>query len=133
MIRNLLIIFLLLIAVCSCKRKIELKAGDLYGKWNYIKVENPFADPPDSVKHDEIVSEKPYILFTKDSLQMWWGGGILSRGSYHVSADSIHYTEVLPGGKTREFPFIVTKLEGNELVFETTGPDGSVVTTVKEK
>lgn len=132
MIRYISIVCLLLLSIYSCKHKIELKAADLYGRWNYVKVENPFAHPPDSVRHDEIETEKPYILFTKDSLQMWWGGGLLSHGSYHVSGDSIHFKEILKDGNTREFPFIVTKLEGKELVFETTGPDGSMVTAVKQ-
>jgi hypothetical protein len=132
MLRNILYICVASLLIASCKQQVKLNAGDLYGKWNYVKVENPNAHPPDSVKHDELVIQKPYILFSKDSLQLWWGGGLLSHGSYHVSGDSIHYKEILPDGKTREFPFIVTKMEGKELIFETTGEDGSVVTAVKQ-
>jgi len=133
MLRNILIIFAAGLALASCKEKIKLTTDKLYGKWNYIKVENPFAHPPDSVKSDELKIQKPYILFSKDSLQMWWGGGILSRGSYTVSGDSIQYKEILAGGQTRVFPMVVTKITDKDIVFETTGEEGSLVTAVKGK
>ncbi|HTI58268.1 hypothetical protein [Mucilaginibacter sp.] len=130
---SLLYSFIGLLLLVSCKQeKVKLKSGDLYGKWKYIKVENPYSHPPDSVKNEELQVQKPYILFSKDSLQIWWGGGILSRGSYKVEGDSIRFTEIMTDGKTREFPFIVTKLAGKYLVFETSGEDGSRVTAVKE-
>lgn len=129
--KSLLIVTIAVALISSCKQKITVNANQLYGKWKYVKVENPNAHPPDSVKSEELQIQKPYILFSNDSLQMWWGGGILSRGSYKVSGDSIHYKEILPDGKTREFPLIVTKLEGKTLVFQTSGEDGSEVTAVK--
>jgi len=116
----------------SCKKQIKLSPAQLYGKWNYIKVENPNAHPPDSVKSDELKIQKPYLLVSKDSLQLWWGGGILSKGTYTLAGDSIVYKEILPGGQTRVFPFIVSKLTTRDIVFETTGEDGSFVTAVKE-
>ena len=118
----------------SCKQQpVKLTANALYGKWNYIKVENPNSHPPDSVKSDELKIQKPYILFSKDSLQMWWGGGLLSRGSFKVSGDTIVYKEILAGGQTRVFPFIVSKLTDKDIVFGTTGEDGSLVTAVKAR
>jgi hypothetical protein len=131
MLKNISCIAAVIILFASCKQKVNITADKLYGKWNYVKVENPYAHPPDSVKSDELKIEKPYILFSKDSLQMWWGGGLLSRGSYTVSGDSIQYKEILPGGQTRVFPFIVSKLTDKEIEFETTGEDGSLVTAVK--
>jgi hypothetical protein len=105
----------------------------LYGKWKYLKVENPYSHPPDSVTTTELQLQKPYILFTqKDSMQIWWGGGLLSHGSYKVAGDSIRVNEILPGGKTREFPFIVSKISATDLIFETSGVDGTRVTAVKE-
>lgn len=133
MLRNILTICSAIFVLASCKQKIKLATDQLYGKWNYVKVENPFAHPPDSVKSDELKTEKPYILFSKDSLQMWWGGGILSRGSYKVSGDSIVYKEILAGGQTRVFPMVVSKLTDKDIVFETTGEEGSLVTAVKAK
>jgi hypothetical protein len=38
----------------------------------------------------------------------------------------------MPDGKKREFPFVVSKLTDKEIIFETTGKDGSRVTAVKE-
>ena len=132
MFRNISILALSLMLLLSCKQKIKLSPAQLYGKWNYIKVENQNSHPPDSVKSDELKIQKPYLLVSKDSLQLWWGGGILSKGTYTLSGDSIVYKEVLPGGQTRVFPFIVSKLTAKDIIFETTGEDGSFVTAVKE-
>ena len=132
MFRNILIISLALFLLASCKQQIKLSPAQLYGKWNYIKVENPNAHPPDSVKSEELKIQKPYLLVSKDSLQLWWGGGILSKGTYTLAGDSIVYKEILPAGQTRVFPFIVSKLTAKDIVFETTGEDGSFVTAVKE-
>jgi hypothetical protein len=131
MLRNISCIVAALVLLMSCKQRINITADQLYGKWNYVKVENPNAHPPDSVKSEELKIQKPYILFSKDSLQMWWGGGILSKGSYTVSGDSIRFNETFPDKRT--FPMIVSKLTDKDLVFETTGGDGSLVTTVKNK
>ena len=133
MLRNISCIGAVIVLLMSCKQKVNVTTDQLYGRWNYVKVENPFAHPPDSVKSEELKIQKPYILFSNDSLQMWWGGGLLSRGSYKVSGDSVQYKEILPGGKTRVFPFIVSKLTDKDIVFETTGEDGSLVTAVKSK
>jgi hypothetical protein len=133
MLRNISWIPVAIVLLVSCKQKVIVTANLLYGRWNYVKVENPYAHPPDSVKSDELKIQKPYILFSKDSVQMWWGGGLLSRGSYKVSGDSIQYKEILPGGQTRVFPFIVTRLTDKDIVFETTGEEGSLVTAVKSK
>ena len=132
MFRNISILALSLMLLLSCKQKIILSPAQLYGKWNYIKVENPNSHPPDSVKSDELKIQKPYLLVSKDSLQLWWGGGILSKGTYTLAGDSIVYREILPAGQTRVFPFIVSKLTAKDIVFETTGEDGSFVTAVKE-
>ncbi len=130
--RTILFACATLLLFASCKQKIKLSPAQLYGKWNYIKVESPNAHPPDSVKSDELKTEKPYLLVSKDSLQLWWGGGILSHGTYTLAGDSIVYKEILPGGQTRVFPFIVSKLTDKDIIFETTGEDGSFVTAVKE-
>ena len=124
---------ILLLLITSCKEKIVLKKADLYGKWKYLKVENPYSHPPDSVTAAELQTQKPYILFTQqDSMQIWWGGSLLSRGSFKVAGDSIRINEILPDGKTREFPFIVSKISATDLVFETSGVDGTRVTAVKQ-
>jgi hypothetical protein len=123
------IIILLLFAV-SCKSSIS--SADLYGKWKYVKVEHP-DDPTDSVRSRELAYDKPYIRFySNDSLQMMWGGKILSHGTFTTDGHNIRYKEQMPDGTTRAFPFWVIKLTDKEIVFETTVADKSRVTAVKE-
>jgi len=121
-------IILFLFAV-SCKSSIS--PADLYGKWKYVKVEHP-DDPTDSVRSAELTYNAPYIsFFDKDSLQMIWGGKILSQGTFTTEGQNILYTEKMPDGTTRAFPFWVISLNDNEIVFETTVADKSRVTAVK--
>ncbi|MBE9585255.1 hypothetical protein IM792_12410 [Mucilaginibacter sp. JRF] len=124
---NIALLFLL--AGCSG----NLKPENLRGKWKYVKVFNPEANPPDSVSTMELEELKPYIEFTSDDrLQIIWGGKTLSKGTYHIEADNIRFKEDLGEGQTREFPFYVSKLTDKEIVFETVGADGSKVTAIRE-
>ena len=130
MIKLILPIFFIL-AISSCKS--SLNANELYGKWKYVKVENPNANPPDSVESSELQRQSPSIQFSKNNeLVITWGGKVLSHGKFKTEGQNIQYTETLPDGKTREFPFWVSKLTDKDLVFETKGVDGSRVTAVKE-
>jgi hypothetical protein len=132
MIKPLLYITaVVLLFFAACKSSINPE--DLYGKWKYIKVENPNATPPDSVSSSDLQAQAPYIQFTKNNdLVIMWGGKVLSHGKFKTDGKNIRYTEALPDGKTREFPFWVMKLTDKEIVFETMGADGSRVTAVKE-
>lgn len=128
---NLITGVIALALFASCQSNIKKDA--LYGKWKYIKVENPNSHPPDSVKSSELEMEQPYIQFSKkDSLMIWWGGKVLSHGTFRLDGSNIRFKEILAGGKTREFPFWVSKLTDKDLIFETSGEDGSKVTAVKE-
>ena len=49
-----------------------------------------------------------------------------------IDGNNILVKEILEGGKTREFPFIVSKLDDKNLIFETKGDESARVTTVKE-
>ncbi|WP_461451265.1 hypothetical protein [Mucilaginibacter sp.] len=127
---NLPVIALILF-ITSCKPAI--KPADLYGTWKYLKVENPNETPPDSVGHNELVAQAPFIKFTKsDSLIINWGGKVLSHGKFNVTGNNINYTEILPDNTTRAFPFYISKIDGKNLVFETLGEHGTRVTAVKE-
>jgi len=128
--RSVFYIAVITLLLTSCKKQLTPQA--LYGRWNYVKVENLNSHPPDSVKHTELVAASPYILFTKDSLIMWWGGKELSHGTFKVAGDSIVMKEILPGNTTREFAFHVSELTDKEIIFSTRGEDGSVVTAVKQ-
>lgn len=114
----------------ACKHAVT--ANDLYGKWNYTKVENPNLSPPQSVPESEIKEQAPYIEFTReDSLRMIWGGKLLSRGTFTVDGTNINYKELLPDGSTRNFPFYISDFKTGSMVFETLGTDASRVTVVK--
>jgi hypothetical protein len=121
---------LILLTISSCK--LSISADELYGKWKYVKVEQPNADPPDSVRRDELLAQAPYIQFNQNNtLLMMWGGKVLSHGKFTTEGRNIRYTESLPDGTTRQFPFWVSELSDKEIVFETKGADGSRATAVK--
>ena len=127
--RYYLLLFLFLLSAC----KPAIKPADLYGTWKYIKVENPNETPPDSVSHYDLEQQAPYIKFTpSDSLIIIWGGKLLSHGKFTIAGSNIQYKEYLPGGKTRSFPFYISKIDSKNLVFETLGQEGTRVTAVKE-
>ncbi|RCH56604.1 hypothetical protein DJ568_01725 [Mucilaginibacter hurinus] len=122
------VIIILLFSAC----KSSIKPEALYGRWNYIKVFKPEANPVDSVSRSELEIEKPYIEFGKDNkLLIIWGGKVLSHGTFTTDGDNIHFTEKLEGNQTRTFPFYVSQLTEKIIVFETLGVDGSRVMAVK--
>ena len=45
----------------------------------------------------------------------------------------IRYTEDLPGGQKREFPFLIKSLSEKELVFQTMEQNFTTVTALKER
>ena len=124
-------ITIIVLFITACKPAV--KPENLYGKWKYLKVESPNANPPESVSSNELKEQAPYIQFTtKDSLLIYWGGTVLSHGIFRIDGRNIQYKETLANGKTREFPFYVSELTDKSLVFSTRGSDGSEVTAVKE-
>lgn len=122
---------ILLCMLASCR--LSIKPETLYGKWKYVKIENNSVANTTNVTPEQLEAESPYIKFTKDSLMIWWGGKVLTHGTYKIDDGQIQFKEIQPGGKIREFPFIVSKLDDKNLVFETKGDDGSKVTAVREE
>ncbi len=119
-----------LFSTCSS----SLKPDTLFGKWKYIRVINPNSNPPDSIPANELAIQKPYIIFSKpNKLVILWGGKKLSSGTFWIDGKMIRFKENLPGGKTREFPFLVSELDSHSLVFETMTNDGTRVTARKER
>lgn len=115
----------------SCTNHINPEK--LYGEWAYIKVENPNSNPPDSVTAAELDDQKPYIQFSKDhDLVIMWGGKTLSSGKFRIDKNMIRYTENLKDGNTREFPFLVSRLNEDQLVFETMEQSSTRVTATKK-
>jgi len=121
-----LIFCILLCSSCS----FEIEKSDLVGRWNYIKVVN--ADPEDITSNEELKQASPAIIFTEtNDLTIEWGGKQLSKGKYKLDGKMIRYTESLEGGRTREFPFLISKLSDNELVFQTMEKNYTVVTAIR--
>ena len=129
--RPLLFIFTLVLVLTACKP--ALTPEKLYGKWKYIKLENPGANPPSTEPDWKLKMENPSIEFTKkNELIIVWEGKVLSHGTFRVDEKNILYKEVLPDGNTREFPFFVSQFKDSQMVFETRGTDGTRVTAVKQ-
>jgi hypothetical protein len=127
---SFLLLAVVLLFITSCKPSVSVTT--LTGKWKYIKVENPNASPPDSVKKADLDEASPYIQFTPEyKFLIVWGGKFLSHGSFTLNGSNINVKEVLPDGKTRDFVFYVSELTDSKIIFETTGVDGSRVTALR--
>lgn len=111
------ILFVILCLVLSgCLNSIKIEK--LYGRWKYISVIN--SNPEENLTSDEIRQQAPSIIFSKNQdLVIEWGGKRLSYGKFRMEGRMIRYTETLGGNRTREFPFLITKLTDSELVFQT--------------
>ena len=119
-----------LLFLASCKSAI--KPEDLYGKWKYIKIEHPDSGDP-GTPADVLQSESAAIEFLKNNeYNIMWGGKVLSHGTFTTDGMNINIKEKLPDGTARAFSFWVSELTDKEIVFETTGKDGSKVTAVRE-
>lgn len=131
-IRGATYLAILCIICVSCKHPIDSKM--LAGKWDYVKVENPYSpNPPDTVSAAELADKHPYIRLSENGvLLMMWGGKVLSHGTYKVVDGNISYTEELPDGKTRVVPFWIKNLTAKEMIFETKEDDAIRVTAKKE-
>lgn len=122
-------IALMLILFISCSKAIE--ADDLYGRWNYVSVAS--FNPPDTLSKQELEFQHPAIIFSEDNvLKIEWGGKLLSHGNYKMDGNMIRYTESLPGGVKREFPFLIKELNENILVFETMEQSYTRVKAIKK-
>ncbi|HEY0668385.1 MAG TPA: hypothetical protein VGD22_09440 [Sphingobacteriaceae bacterium] len=119
------------VALCLVSCSSSIKPEDLYGEWQYINILNVH-NPAESTGEEEIAAQKPSILFTKNNdLVIMWGGKQFSHGKFRIDGKMIRYTENLPEGKTREFPFLVSELTEDKLVFETMESEATRVTAKK--
>ena len=125
--------------VCCCVLILgactfTLDQEKLVGSWDYVEIENLNPGSEDSTTLADLRKAKPYIQFSKDNqLNIFWEGKKLSSGTYRIDGKMIRYKEDLRDGGEREFPFLVSKLSENELVFETMTSEGTKVTAVKRK
>ncbi|HEY9197623.1 MAG TPA: hypothetical protein VIM77_15210 [Mucilaginibacter sp.] len=121
-------LFMLFFSAC----KPSLSTDQLTGKWKYVKVEHPNANPPDSLKKMELDEASPYIQFSPEmKFVIVWGGKYLSHGTFTLNGANMNVKEVLPDGKTRDFVFYFSELSENKMIFESTGEDGSKVTALR--
>jgi len=105
-----------MLVFASCSNAIN--EDQLYGRWNYISVEN--FNPPESLSREELIAQSPSITFSKNNkLVIEWGGKQLSHGTYRMDGKMIRYTESLESGRKREFPFLINELGDKVLVFQT--------------
>ena len=58
-VQGIIGIILIMLCLSACNKTV--KPEDIYGKWKYIKVEHPNANPPDSLRKEELQARKPYI------------------------------------------------------------------------
>jgi hypothetical protein len=114
----------------SCSGSIDPQ--QLYGEWNYVKVVN--ADPEDITSDVELKQAKPVIFFSESQeLKIEWDGKQISTGKFKLDGKMIRYTETLEGGRTREFPFLISKLTDTELVFQTMEKNYTRVTAIRKR
>lgn len=120
---------LLLFTACKPAVKPEM----LYGTWKYTRLENTNTNPPDTLTYYQLHSNSPSIRFTKsDSVVIIWSDTVLLRGTFTVNGSDINIKQLLPGGKTSQFPFSVSKLTDKQIIFESHGEAASKVTAMKE-
>lgn len=121
-------VFILLVVSSACSPSV--KDEDLYGVWQYIKVENP--NQGDVTPDEELKENDPSIQFgVGNKLKMIWGGKVLSEGSYHVEYPVINYEENLKERGSRKIKFLIKKFEDDVLVFQTMEADAVRVTARK--
>ena len=126
---SLLIMVFFAVLFTACKPNV--KPENLYGTWKYTRLENP-NNPADSASYYKLHSNSPSIRFSKsDSLIIIWSDTVLLKGKFTVDGSNINFSG-LSGGRSTQFPFIVSELTDKKIVFETEGTDGSRVTAVKE-
>ena len=126
------IILTAFLLLSSCVNPV--KPEELYGEWKYVKVENPNQNPAYVMPQAEVSAANPSIIFTtRSELIIMWGGKRLSHGTFRMKENRIRYKEVLPGGTTREFPFLIKEISSDKLVFETMEQESSRITAVKIK
>ena len=120
-----------LLMLYSCKQAI--KPEQLYGEWKYIKVESPNENPPLLMSEEDLRMDHPSIIFSGNDLVIMWGDKKLSYGKFQMEDQMIRYKENLGKGQIREFPFLVTEISSDRLVFETMSQNLTTVTAIKVK
>lgn len=123
------VIFLLICTSCGKSYKEE----QLIGEWEYIKVEYTNQNPVLVQNKDDLKEKYPSIKFHKNKkCQIFSAGKVISEGEFFLEKDIIRYEEVLQVGIKRKIPFIIKKLENDELIFETLERDVKRITSKRK-
>ena len=132
MLKNSILFITVILSFASCTKSV--KPEELYGEWQYIKVESPRQNPPYIMPEEEVQAENPSIRFSKTyDLVIMWGGKRLSHGKFRMEDRMIRYKENLEDGTTREFPFLIKEITDDKLVFETMSQDLTRITAIRIK
>lgn len=124
--------FLWIILVTACSGTIGKE--ELTGTWDYVHIEDLSPNAEDPTTDQDLKDAKPFIRFSKDQrLEIVWQGSILSSGNFNMDGRMIRYTENLPDGSQRQFPFLIKELSADKIVFETMSREGTRVTAIKRK
>ncbi len=124
----------LLALVCCSGCTFSIDREKLNGTWNYEVMQNLHPSTSDTITAAEMRANAPFIRFSKSNeLTMIWGGKTLSQGTFRIEGKMIRYKEALPGGTFREFPFLVSRLTDDELVFETMARESVRVKAVRKR
>ena len=127
-----LLLLICYVLIPGCSRSVDQMG--LIGKWDYVRIENLNAQSEDSTTAEDLKIAKPYIQFTAENkVQIIWDGKVLSSGTYRLDGQMIRYQENLPGGRKREFPFLVNSLSEEKIVFQTMSNENTRVTALKRK
>lgn len=106
---------------------------DIIGEWKYIEIKNLHGDPRDEISTEELKNLSPSIIFSKQGdLKIMWDNKLLSNGKYVLEGNIIRFTENLPEGKTRQFPFLIVEINNHTLKFQTMVQDATIVTAERK-
>jgi len=107
---------------------------DIIGEWKYIEIKTLHEDPMDKINSEELKKLSPSITFLKDGgFKIMWDHKLLSIGKYVLEGNIIRITENIPGGKTRQFPFLIVSVDDHTLKFQTMVQDATIVTAKRIK
>jgi len=125
-------LFITLLVLSSCGSSYNEK--DIIGEWIYKKVEFTNQQPVLVQDEQELTEKYPSIQFTENrKCKIFSGGKVISEGTFFLEKDIIRYEEILQVGIKRKIPFIIKKLENNEIIFETLEKDVKRITAKKKK
>ena len=132
--KSVLPIFLLffVISITGCNYFTSEK--DIIGEWKYMEIETLHEDPKDKISSKELQKLSPSIIFSEQGdLKIIWDEKMLSTGKYVLEGNIIRFTEKLPDGKTRQFPFLIVEINDQTLKFQTMVQDATIVTAKRIK